>query len=248
MSKGLFVMVDGLDLSGKGTALDALREWAQQRGRSVFDLREYSKRTHNLPQPDEVEGYDVILSAEPTYAWAGRAIRDEIAAKNSRHYSARETAEAFSNDRVVLYKRIIVPMLAMGKIIFQERGNATSFAYQPLQAKLKNETLELEEIMSLAGNKFTLKYPPSLLIITLCEANTAMERKLQRTAKNDNCIFEEANFQSMLKERYESEGFRKIFQDLGTEIRYVNTNSMTIDETKRNIIRIWEEFLHRLQR
>ncbi len=142
-----------------------------------------------------------------------------------------------------MYKRVIVPMLAMGKIIFQERGNATSFAYQPLQAMLKNEPLELEEIMGLAGNKFTLQYPPSLLIVTLCEAKTAMERKLQRTEKEDNCIFEEADFQSRLKERYESEWFRKVFQNLGTKIRYLNTDAMTINETKQNITLLWEEFL-----
>lgn len=241
--KGIFVMVDGMDLSGKGTAISALKEWSERQGKSIFDLREYNKKMRAFPQAEELEGYDVILSAEPTHAWAGAAIREEIITNNGRDYSAKETAEAYSNDRLVLYKRIIVPMLGKGKIIFQERGNSTSLAYQPLQAEIRNEKLEMEEIMNMAGNSYTLAYPPSLLIITLSSEKTVMERKQARKEKQDNCIFEESSFQARLRERYESKWFRQIFEKLGTRIRFIDTDGITVADTKRKAVEIFEDFL-----
>src|SRR3972149_2522762 len=100
---GKFVMVDGLDGSGKGVIIEGLAQWAQRRGLRVFDLRAYSKKQGTLPEIDELDDYDVILSAEPTYAQIGRTIRDEmISDSTGRTYSGLITAHAFSLDRKVL--------------------------------------------------------------------------------------------------------------------------------------------------
>src|SRR3989338_7784939 len=132
-----FVMIDGLDGSGKGTALDALKEWAIKEKKKVLDLREYWKQHDAYPK--SIEGYDVIISREPTSVNYGKKIREEMIAKekehNTRKYSAKEIAEAFAKDRKELYEKVIIPAKKSKKEIwiFQERGIITSLVYQPLQ-------------------------------------------------------------------------------------------------------------------
>lgn len=74
--KGLFVMVDGLDGSGKGVVVDALRGWAEEKGLKVLDLREYWKKHGRNPSSAVIANCDVIASAEPTYiGWGKKFVR-----------------------------------------------------------------------------------------------------------------------------------------------------------------------------
>src|SRR3989338_8440508 len=149
--RGKLVVVDGLDGSGKGVIVDALGCWAEGNGLKGLDLRDGSE----LPEPEALSDYGAILSAEPTFSFVGKAIRDEMVRANNRKYSAMSLAYAFSLDREILYKRIIIPALSAGKHVFQERGVVTSIVYQPVQEKI-----QLNEIMKLPGNKLALDYPP----------------------------------------------------------------------------------------
>ena len=138
---GKFVMIDGLDGSGKGVAADALKEYTLSKGKRILDLREYWKTNQGFP---DIEGYDVIISAEPTFTHIGKKIREEMI-KNGSTYSAQEIAEAYSEDRKELYEKIILPALEQGKWIFQERGVVTSLVYQPMMENAPS----LEEVKSL---------------------------------------------------------------------------------------------------
>ena len=75
MGKGTFVMVEGLDGSGKGVVVSALKDYFEQQGKKVFDLREYWKDNINIPEIEEVMDYDVICSSEPTFSMVGKAVR-----------------------------------------------------------------------------------------------------------------------------------------------------------------------------
>ena len=94
--KGKFIIVDGIDGSGKGTIVDAYMAWAQAKQLHVFDVRAFAKSNQRLPEPKEWQGSDVLFSAEPTHAGIGHVIREEIVRENARHYSGLETAMAFS--------------------------------------------------------------------------------------------------------------------------------------------------------
>jgi len=236
MKKGILVIADGIDGSGKGTIIKALADWASAKKMKIFDLKNYWKTKHAFPEPDEIKNYDVIVSCEPTFSMVGQAIREEIVRDNNRGYSAWTTAQAFSLDREILYRRVIIPALEQGKIIFQERGVTTSMIYQPVQ----KEPLELEKIIELSGNQLALKYRPDLLIITLVDPKEAVRRLAERD-KKDNTIFEKLPFLEKLAARFTAPWFRKIMEKQGSKFVYLKTDK-TVYDTIEESIKIWEKF------
>ena len=79
---GLHVMIEGIDGSGKSTVLNACRAWAEERGTVFFDVVAFSEREGRLPSVDEVGDATGLITAEPTFCWTGKAIREEIIAKH----------------------------------------------------------------------------------------------------------------------------------------------------------------------
>lgn len=237
MRKGILVIVDGIDGSGKGTIVKALADWAKAKNLKVLDLKNYWMAKHTFPEPEEIEKFDCLVSAEPTFSMVGQAIREEIIKDNNRHYSAFTTAEAFALDREILYRRIIIPALEKGKYIFQERGITTSLIYQPIQ----KEPLSLKKILDLSGNKLALKYRPDLLIITQVEPKTALKRLALRD-KKDGTIFEKLPFLEKLNKRFSASWFRKFMKSKGSKVVYLTTNK-TVYDTIEEAIEIWEKFI-----
>lgn len=235
--KGILVMVDGIDGSGKGTAVNALAGWATAKKMKVLDLKDYWKTKHTFPEPKEINEYDAIVSAEPTFSMVGQAIRQEIVRDNGRHYSAWTTAQAFSLDREILYRRVIIPALEQGKIIFQERGVTTSMIYQPVQG----EPLELEKILELSGNKLALEYRPDLLIIALVDPKEAVRRLAERE-KKDNTIFEKLPFLEKIAARFAAPWFRELMESRGSQFVYLKTDK-TVYDTIEESVKIFENFI-----
>lgn len=240
VKRGAFIMVDGIDGSGKGTVVDAYGAWAKQKGLVVFDVRAYAKGSGKLPQPADWQSADLLLSAEPTHAGVGRVIREEIVHDNGRDYSGYVTAEAFSLDRLILYKSVILPALAAGKTIIQERGVSSSIAYQPAQGKVT-----LQQLLKLEGNAFALKFRPDLLLIAVCPPDICMRRLQARTKKQDKAIFEKRAFLTKLDTRYRSSWFINLFQKRGSVVGYIDTND-TLEETKQESIGYINDFLTKL--
>jgi len=234
---GFFLMIDGPDGSGKGTGIDAIRAHCESKGKKVFDLREYWKENNMIPEASELAEYDIVISSEPTHYGIGKVIREEIIAKGERRYSGMTTAHAFSLDREILYKKLIIPLLKAGKHVMQERGVITSIVYQPVQL----EKISLRDIINLPGNRLCLKNSPSLLIITKAEPETVMKR-LKFREKQDNAIFEQLLFQRKIATRYESEWLKKLFENQGSRVIYLDTNEpRTKEDTQRKSVEIWEE-------
>ncbi|MBI3050996.1 hypothetical protein HYY74_00905 [Candidatus Woesearchaeota archaeon] len=227
--KGKFVMADGLDGSGKGVVVGALAEWASQNKLRVFDIR----KADEFPEPEDLEDYDVIVSAEPTFFLVGKAIREELVRENNRKYSAMTLAYAFSLDREILYKRVIVPALSAGKHVFQERGMVTSFVYQPVQ-----EHIQLSELLKLPGNRLAMQYCPDLLLILKASPENAVQR-LQHRDKKDNSIFDNLAFQRKLADRYGSEWLKALFEKGGSRVAYVDAD-LSPEDTVNQAVAAWE--------
>jgi len=236
------ILIEGIDGSGKGVVIDTFKELIEKENLKTFNLKHFIREEKKFPEFEKIKDYDIILSAEPTYGWIGQAIRDELIKNNKRKYSALSVAHAYSLDRKILYKRLLIPALQSGKIIIQDRSVVSSIAYQPLQAQMQEEDLPLETVLDMPGNKLAVEdYPPSLIIITTLSPETAIQRLTNRD-KQDDCIFERLEFQRKLQERYNSTWLRSLFEKHGTKVVYLDTNS-SIEETKEQVIKIWNEHI-----
>lgn len=240
---GKFAIIDGLDGIGKGVIIGALVDYERNRGKKIFDLEEYWREHKEHPEPHELKGYDVVVSAEPTRAGTGNDIRKEMVADNQRDYSARLVANAFSINRMVLYKRIILPALAYGMTVIQSRSVVSSMTYQVVQAEEEgNKDVTLDFILGMEGNQFCLNHPPHLLIIPTIKNVQEVIERLAKREKKDHAIYENLRFQLKLKERYEDKQLREFFESKGTMVRYLDA-AISIESTKEQVIKIWEEFL-----
>ncbi|MBI5037904.1 MAG: hypothetical protein HZC01_04345 [Candidatus Kerfeldbacteria bacterium] len=235
--RGIMVVIDGIDGSGKGTFVQVLADWAKRKHYKIFDVVAYEKKNYTLPQPSELKGYQVLITAEPTHSLIGKAIREEIARSNERMYTARATAEAYALDRYILLQRVIIPALAAGKYIFQERSLTTSLAYQPIQA----EPLSVKDIIGLAGNQLALKHRPDLLCILKTDVAAVMQR-LRTRKKKDRAIFERKSFLEKAQRRFTASWFREMYQKRGAQVVTLDTTGGLI-ETKKKMQEVWEGYL-----
>lgn len=231
------IIIDGLDGIGKGVIIDTIKNYEIENGKKVFDLEQYWKEKHTHPEYEEIKDYDTIISAEPTRALLGNLIRHELVANNSRKYSAKTIATAFSIDREALYKRILIPALKDNKTIIQSRSLITSIVYQPLQDK----HITKEFILSLEGNQFVMQYPPSLLIIPTIKNPEELIKRLNQREKKDNAIFENLDFQMKAKPYFESDWLRNLFESKGTIIKYLDAG-ISVESTKQQALEIYKNF------
>ncbi len=234
--RGKFVMVDGLDGSGKGTIVDAMKEWAIDHGVNVLDLRDFCRENSRFPNEVEISSAAFIFSAEPTFCMVGQAIREELVRNTDTNYSAMTIAQAFSLDREILYKRVIIPALKLGKNVIQERGVISSLVYQPAQ-----DRIQVSELLKLTGNRLALLNAPDTVIIAKVSAETVVRRLKLRTKKDDS-IFDSLAFQRKLESRYTSDWLKTLFEKQGSTVMYMDTDDpKTPEDTKEEAKKLMDD-------
>jgi len=250
---GKFVMIGGLDGVGKGTANQAIMDFEKIRGRKIFDANVWwgtdltREPLHDYnPREEDFRDHDVITTSEPTYAGVGRRIRNEYIKKNGRNYDPRLIANAYALDRYELYTTTIIPARRSGLDIVQSRGIESSLTYQLLDIQERGDGGSvIDYILSLPGNRLamTRANAPSLLLIpTVLEIDLLAKRLEARNEKDDDAIFENVAFQRKLKPLYESDWFRELFEDIGTEVRFIDAG-VSIEHTKEQAVMVWKEHL-----
>lgn len=212
-------MVDGIDGSGKSTVIKTWKDRLAQDGNAIFDLKAYWLKTGRYPELSELRGYDFIFSSEPTEVGIGRVIRDELI-KNGTGYPPRAVAEAYALDRLVLYKKIIIPLLADKKCIIQDRGITSSLAYQPLADK----RLTLKFLSTLPGNALALNHRPNHIVLLTVDYDRAIKRLIGRRNKQDNVVFERAAFQKKLARVFASRQYQSFFTRRGSRVYELPAN------------------------
>ncbi len=234
----MFIIIDGIDGSGKSTIVQVWKDYLTGQGNAIFDLKHYWQTTGKYPELDELKSYDFIFSCEPTYTGIGKVIREELV-KTGTNYPPRAIVEAFSLDRLVLYKKMILPLLANGKIIIQDRSVGTSLAYQHLQ----NPEFTYEKIAEFPGNELALANRPDHFIIPKISAEKAAARLSSRFEKNDNAIFEKLDFLKKAAGIFYSDEYQKIFTDRGTKVHYLNAEN-EIDIMKQEATDLLKKLLN----
>jgi dTMP kinase len=118
-SKGLLIVIEGIDGTGKSTQARRLGEWFESRGR------------------------EVVPSREPTDGPWGRKLRESAA---TGRLSPQDELQYFLNDRRQHVEEKIAPALAEGKVVILDRYYFSTMAYQgargydPAEIRRMNET------------------------------------------------------------------------------------------------------------
>jgi len=219
-----FIMFEGIDGSGKRTLAYAFANELASRGLGIFNLVHWCTKEKRIPLVEEVPE-EILMTTEPTWAWIGIAIRQELIRKGQEH-DAFSIAHGYALDRMILYKRLVIPALLSGKFVIQERGVPSSLVYQPLQ---KNP-MSIEEVGAIPGNKIAIENAPGHLVIAKLSAKTAMARLGGRTGKDDNAIFEKEDFLARAAREYESDWFKNMWTERGTQLHYIDCDR-SIKET-----------------
>ena len=230
-------MLDGIDGSGKGTIINAWKQYLTQQGNGIFDLEKYWLKTGAHPELSEIKSYDFVFSCEPTNVGVGQSLHDELL-KNNKNYPAISIAHAFSLDRLILYQKILIPLLKQDRVIISDRGVSASLAYQPLQDK----KLTIKKVAELPGNKLALKYAPQHLILLTVDPAAAIKRLKNRLDKQDDAIFEKLNFLKKLAKVYRSPKFLNLFKKRGTTVHFLSANE-NIDIIKEQSIKLLQKIL-----
>lgn len=245
-------MIGGLDGVGKGTANQAIVDFEREREMVIFDVNAWWGTNLEVPplhdynpREKDFRDHNVLVTSEPTYAGVGRIIRKEYIRNNGRDYDPRLIANAYALNRYELYTTTIMPARETGLDIVQSRG-IESLVYQLLDIREREgESDILDYILNLPGNRLamTRANAPSLLLIpTVTDIDALAERLRARGEKRDDAIFENVAFQRRLKPLYESGWFRKLFEDIGTEVRFIDAG-VSVEHTKEQAVKVWKEHL-----
>lgn len=217
---GQHIIFDGMDGSGKSTLLQAIRTMLEQEGKRVLDVKKIWQEQDAYPTEQDIRSADVIVTAEPSTIWIGKAIRNEICRPNAG-YSPYAIAMAFALDREIHYRRVVLPARDAEKIILQDRGISSTLAYQPLQSP----DTGVEQLSALPGNALALEHSPTTLVIATLSVDTALERLVKRTEKKDDSIFERRPFLEKLNLRFADPDFRALFTSRGTAVHDLSTET-----------------------
>ncbi len=119
MPKGILIVLEGIDGTGKSTQAKRLGEWFALQGR------------------------EVVLSREPTAGPWGAKVRESAA---TGRLSPEDELRYFLNDRRQHVEELIAPSLAAGKVVILDRYYFSTMAYQgargfdPAEIRRMNET------------------------------------------------------------------------------------------------------------
>ena len=118
MRPGLFIVIEGIDGTGKSTHARRLAEWFVAQGRAV------------------------VLSREPTDGPWGARLRASAA---TGRLAPADELQYFLNDRRQHVGEVIAPALAVGKVVILDRYYFSTMAYQgargfdPVEIRRRNE-------------------------------------------------------------------------------------------------------------
>lgn len=233
----MFIVFDGIAGSGKTTIINAVKEDLLSQGKKIFDLAEWSSSHTDPPTEKDWNDADVIFSFEPTKQWTGRAIRYEMS-QEDHPYSGLELAQAFSLDRLIQYRRFILPARKAGKIIIQDRSVTSSIVYQPI---MKGGP-KLDDLLQLPGNKLALEHAPDVVILTKIDTHL-LEERYKRDDDNKG-VFQNVELLNKVQDRFHADWFKELFPEQGTEFKTIDT-SQPIKTTLSTAIQYVQTYLTR---
>jgi dTMP kinase len=121
VNPGLFIVIEGIDGTGKSTQARQLADWVATQGR------------------------EVVLSREPTDGPWGRKLRESA---STGRLPPQQELECFLEDRRQHVAEIIHPALAAGKVVILDRYYFSTMAYQGARGFDPQEIRRLNEVFA----------------------------------------------------------------------------------------------------
>ena len=236
MSLHNYLCIDGIAGSGKSTLAKWFKPWALEQKFKVFDMLAFETAYGRPPTFEDAKEADILCVYEPTKAWVGAALRQELF-RLDQGYTGQTLAEAFSLDRLILFKRLIIPALTAGKTVFSERCVSSSIAYQPLMQNGPS----LEHLLTLEGNALALSHSPTDLIIASIPIPVAMKRLESRDELSRGNVGEPALLEQV-SATFHSDWFTQLYEKQGTRLHYFSTN-VPLDTMHANACALFSSLL-----
>lgn len=146
--KGLFIVIEGPDGSGKSTMAKKIGEYFSAKGRQIEFTR------------------------EPGGTNISEMIRELILDKNNKEMNYRTEALLYAAARAQLVSQKIIPWLEAGKIVISERYVYSSLVYQGI-----GRNLGIDEIKKI-NDFGTSGLEPDMVLFFDIDPEKALERKL----------------------------------------------------------------------
>ncbi|MFH0713413.1 MAG: dTMP kinase [Candidatus Micrarchaeota archaeon] len=122
--KGIFIVVEGIDGSGKGYMMMRLQEYITGRSKK----------------------YDhVLLTREPTNSNIGQKMREILVKESDPTTGARKCLDLYVSDRKQHLENHILPALEKGYVVLCDRYKYSTMAFQAAQGLPLEELIELQK-------------------------------------------------------------------------------------------------------
>ena len=149
--KGLFIVMEGPDGSGKTTQINLLKEYLEE------------------------AGYECLITREPGGTVIGEEIRQLILNPEHKEMSPVTEMLLFAASRAQLVHEVIGPALEEGKIVISDRFVDSSIVYQGIARKLGISTVSAVNAPGIG-----IYRPDGIFFIDLSEAEGLRRKKEQK--------------------------------------------------------------------
>lgn len=210
MRKGIFVVIEGIDGSGKGTQSKLLNKWLKEKGHSVF------------------------LTTEPTDGKVGKLLRVVLKEGNIK---PETLALLFAADRREHLKEIKTK-LNEGKIVISDRYLYSSIAYQGAQGVDKRWIMEINKFSLVPDLVVYLDVSPEVGLgrISSKESFRSIQKEKEYLEKKGFLERVRKNYLAQAKENslFVTIDAEKTLKEVQTTIRRVVGRFLTVGDKSNN--------------
>ena len=172
--KGLFIVMEGPDGSGKTTQINLLKEYLEE------------------------AGYECLITREPGGTVIGEEIRQLILNPEHKEMSPVTEMLLYAASRAQLVHEVIGPALEEGKIVISDRFVDSSLAYQGYGRKIG-----IDEVYSINMFAIEGKLPDKTIYLDI-DAKTGLDRINANRASLDRLDQESEDFHNLVHAGYEA--------------------------------------------
>lgn len=173
--RGLFIVLDGIDLCGKDTQAKLLLEYL-----------------YDHPVDQKLKLISVVGTREPSGSKYTLDIRRIVKENTDPYEKASKLAELFVKDRRWHLDNVIVPSLKSGLFVVCNRYMYSTLAFQQTQGLVFDDLLKMHDGMKI----------PDVVFFIDISSEEAMKRKEKRLEIRDEEMFEKLEFQRKLRKNY----------------------------------------------